>query len=107
MKRLTYLSVHEPECSSSLFFCQAFFDEVLDDLLGHTNSGTACSHKYCSLILNRNTALLQCIDDTSEDDSPGSLNIVVEHRVLMLISLKGGEWVLEILELDDDTIRVS
>tara|TARA_R110002060_G_scaffold74594_1_gene83949 strand:+ start:1582 stop:2154 length:573 start_codon:yes stop_codon:yes gene_type:complete len=99
----TCLCIDKPEATSCLVFSQALFHEVLNDLLSDTHTGTSSTHKDSSLVLGWNTALLQGVDDTGEDNSTGSLNVIVEHGVLVLISLKCRERIFKVLKLHDDT----
>jgi hypothetical protein len=73
-----YLGIHKPEASSSFVFGQALPHEILHDLFSNTNSSASGSHEYRSLIFNRNSGFLQRIDDSGQDDSSGTLNIIIE-----------------------------
>jgi hypothetical protein len=55
------------------------------------------------VILAGQTGALDSVDDTAKDDSASTLDVIIEAGVVVPISLKSREGILEILELDDDT----
>lgn len=57
------------------------------------------------MLLGWDSGSLDGIDDTSKDDGTSSLDVIVEASVVAAITFERWEWVLEVLELDDDTRR--
>jgi hypothetical protein len=55
------------------------------------------------VLLAGQTRALDSVDDTAEDDSASTLDVIVEAGVQITVTLKSGEGVLEILKLDDNT----
>ena len=94
--------VHKVEARTGLILGHAFAHEELHDLLGHSNTGTPRAQEDGALILARDSGTLNCIDHPSEDDSAGALDVIIEAGVCMSVTLQCGEWILEILKLNDD-----
>jgi hypothetical protein len=59
------------------------------------------------LVFSLEARAFQGTDDSCENNSSCALNIIVEARVLVLVLLECREWVLEILELNNNSIWVS
>jgi hypothetical protein len=97
------LGVDEPEALSGLVLGEALVHEELDELLGDTDTGRASTEEDGTLVSGGNLGLLDTVDETTEDDSTGTLDVVVEHGVGVLVTLERREGVLEVLVLDDDT----
>lgn len=97
------LGVDEPEAASCLVLGQSLPDEELDNLLGNTDTCRASTKEDGTLIGGGSAGLLDSVDETSEDNSTGTLDVVVECAVCVLVALQSGEGVLEILELDNDS----
>lgn len=103
MFELTYVRVHEPELPASLILGQTLLHEVLDNLLSNASTGTAGTEENGAVVLDGNAGGFDGIDKTANNDSAGTLDVVIEHGVGVLVALEGGEWVLEVLKLDDNT----
>ena len=99
------LGVDEVEAVAGLVLSHAFAHEELDDLAGDTDTGAAGAEEDGTVVLARKTGALDSVDDTTEDDSASTLDVIVEAGESVAVTLQCGEGVLEILELDDDTKR--
>ena len=97
------LGVDQPEALSGLVLSEALVHEELDELLGDTNTGRASTEEDGTLVSGGNLGLLDTVDETTKDNSTGTLDVVVEHSVGVLVALERREGVLEVLVLDDDT----
>ena len=81
--------VDEPEAAPGFVFREAaFFDEVLDELLGDTDTGASGAQEDGALSGGRDLGCTAGVDKASEDDGPGALNVVVEHGVGVLIAFE-------------------
>lgn len=87
IKMRAYLGVNEPEAVSSLLFRQAFLYEILNNLLGNTNTSRSSTHKYSTLVLDLNAGFLQTIDNSGQDNGASALNVIIEAGILVLILL--------------------
>lgn len=101
------LGIHKPETPPCLVFCQPFSHEKLDNLFCDPDTCTAGTEKYRSLIFRGDTCALDGVYEAGQDDGPGSLDVVVEARVRILISFECRKWVLEILKLNDNATTRS
>lgn len=99
------LGVNEVETSAGLILGHALTDEEVDNLLGDTDTGGASTEEDGALVLARQTGALDSVDNTAKDDSTSTLDVVVEAGVGIPVTLKCGEGVLEVLELDNNTIN--
>ena len=97
------LGVDEVEAVAGLILGHAFAHEELDDLPSNTDTGAAGTEEHRAVLLAGQTGALDSVDDTAEDDSASTLDVIVEAGVQITVTLKSGEGVLEILKLDDDT----
>lgn len=97
------LRVDQPEALSGLVLSETLVHEELDELLGDTNTGRASTEEDGALVSSGNLGLLDTVDEATEDDSTGTLDVVVEHGVGVLVTLERREGVLEVLVLDDNT----
>lgn len=97
------LRIDEPELLAGLFLWNTRLDEKLDDLTSDTDSGGTSTHENELVLVQRNARLLESVHDTCQDDSTGSLDIIVEASVGVAVSLERWEGVLKILELDNDS----
>ena len=77
-------------------------DEVLDYLLRDANCCGPRAEENGAMFARREAAVLDRTHDASHNNGASALNIVIEHRVLELVFLKGVERVLPIFELDYD-----
>lgn len=102
-----YLGINKPETLPSFVLRESFLNKVLHNLLRNSHARTTSSHKHSTLILNRDTSTLQRIDDTSQNNSARSLDIIIKARELMLVFLQCRKRVLEILKLDNDPPQKS
>ena len=100
---IAYLGVYKPKATACLILSQAFLDEILDNLLGYSDTSRSSPHEYRTLSTNRNMRLLKGVDNACQDDSSSTLNIIVEAAVFVLILLESRERVLEVLKLDDNS----
>lgn len=97
------LRVNEVEQLASLFFRETtLLLEHFHDLAGDTNTGRTSTKEDQSLVLGVYLGLADSVDNTSKNDGTGSLDIVVEASIHVLVLGKRWEGVLEVLELDDD-----
>jgi len=94
------LGVDEVEAVASILLGHALADEEINDLLGNTDTGRASAEEDSTLILAGETGTLDSVDDTTENDGAGTLDVIVKAGVGTLVTLKCGEGVLEVLELD-------
>lgn len=97
------LSVNKVEAASGLILGHTLTHEELDDLLGNTHTGRAGTEEDSAVVLAWQTRSLNSIDNTTEDNGAGTLDIVIEASVGVAVTLQSGERILEVLELDDDS----
>lgn len=97
------LGVNKPEALSGLVLGETLVHEELNELLGNTDTGRASTEEDGTLVSSGDLGLLDTVDETTKDDGTGTLNVVVEHCVGVLVTLERREGVLEVLVLDDDT----
>lgn len=97
------LSVNKVEAASGLILGHTLTHEELDDLLGNTDTGRAGTEEDSAVVLAWQTRSLNSIDNTTEDNGAGTLDIVIEASVGVAVTLQSGERILEVLELDDDS----
>lgn len=97
------LGVNQVEAGAGLIFGHALTDEEVDDLLGNTDTSTASTEEDSTVLLAGKAGALDGIDHTTEDDSSSTLDVVIEARVNVAVTLQSGEGVLEVLELNDNT----
>ena len=116
------LCVYEPELVAGLLLRESPTSVVLHELLGNTHTGGASTHEDEALLLKRNAREIHSTNITdnvldrpatshekgernipSENDSTGTLDIIVKAPVGVLIAVKILECLLglEILKLDD------
>lgn len=98
------LGVDKVEASAGLILSHALTDEEVDNLLGDTDTGGASTEEDGALVLARQTGALNSVNDTTKNDGTSTLDVVVEAGVSIPVALECGEGVLEILELDNNTI---
>jgi hypothetical protein len=101
------LGVDEVEAVAGFVLGHAFAHEELDNLTGNADTGAAGAEEHGTVVLAGQTGALDSVDDTAKDDSASTLDVIVEAGVHVTVSLKSREGILEILELDDDTIEAS
>ena len=101
-----YLRINEPKALSSFIFCETLFHEKFDNLACNSHTRTPCAHEHCPLILHRFPSLFEGIYNARKNDGACSLDIVVEARVSIFITLERWERILEIFELDDNPFKV-
>ncbi len=97
--------VDQPETSSGFVFREAFTREEFHYLLGDSDAGAACAEEHGTLLFGGEAGSFDGVDDAGEDDGAGALDVVVEAGVLVLVTLECREWILEVLELDDNAVR--
>ena len=96
------LGVDEVEAATGLILGHALANEEVDNLLSDTDTGTAGTEEDSAVLLAGETGTLDGVDDTAENDSAGTLDVIVEAGVGIAVPLQCGEGVLEVLELDDN-----
>lgn len=101
------LAVDEVEAIASIVLAHSLTHEEFDNLLGNTHTGRAGAEEDRTVVLARHTRTLDGIDDSTQDDGTGTLDVIVEAGVGVPIPLECWKWVLEVLELDDDTKQLS
>lgn len=101
------LGVDEVEAVAGFVLGHAFAHEELDNLTGNADTGAAGAEEHGTVVLAGQTGALDSVDDTAKDDSASTLDVIVEAGVHVTVPLKSREGILEILELDDDTIEAS
>jgi len=72
------LGVDEVETVAGLVLGHAFAHEELDNLAGDTDTGTASTEEDGAVVLAGQTGALDGVDDTAEDDSASTLDVVIE-----------------------------
>ena len=75
------LGVDEVEAVAGLVLGHAFAHEELDDLTGNPDTGAAGTKKHSAVLLAGQTGALDSIDDTAEDNSASTLDVIVEASV--------------------------
>lgn len=98
------LGVHQAEARAGLILGQALTHEEIDNLSGNTNSGTSRTEEYSTMVLARKARALHGVDDTTKDDSSGTLDIIVEAREDITITLQSRERILEVFKLDNNAV---
>lgn len=96
------LGVNQVEAVASLIFGHALANEEVDNLLGDTDTGAASTEEDRTVFLARQTGALDGVDDTTQDDRAGTLDVVIEAGVGVPVTFKCREGILEVLELDND-----
>ena len=97
------LGVDEVEAVASILLGHALADEEVNNLLGDADTGRAGAEEDGAVVLAGETGTLDGVDDSTEDDGAGTLNVVIEAGVDTLVTLQCGEGILEVLKLNDDT----
>lgn len=97
------LGVDEVEAVAGILLGHALADEEVDNLLGNADTGGAGTEENGTLVLAGETGALDSVDDTAEDDSASTLDVVIEAGVVVLVTLQSGERILEVLELNNNT----
>jgi len=100
------LGINKVEAAAGLILGHTLTHEELDDLLGNTDTGRAGTEEDSAVVLAWQTRSLNSIDDTTEDNGAGTLDIVIEASVGIAVTLQSGERILEVLELDNNS-RIS
>jgi hypothetical protein len=72
------LGVDEVEAVAGFILGHAFAHEELDNLAGDTDTGAAGTEKDGAVVLARKTGALDGVDDTAEDDSASTLDVIIE-----------------------------
>lgn len=98
------LGVNQVEARAGLILSHALAHEKVDNLLGDANTGAASTEEHGTVVLAWKARTLDRVDDTTKDDSTSALNIIVEACVGVTVALQSGERVLEVFELDNNTI---
>lgn len=101
-----YLGIDEPEPPSGFVLGEAFGHEVFHHLLGDAYACAAGTEEDGALLSSRNLGALDCVDEATEDDRAGALDIVIEAGVGFLVSLESAKGVLKVLELNHDAVNV-
>lgn len=101
------LGVDEVEAVPGFVLGHAFAHEELDNLTSNADTGAAGTEEHGTVVLAGQTGALDSVDDTAKDDSASTLDVIVEAGVHVTVPLKSREGVLEILELDDNTVEAS
>lgn len=98
------LGVDQVEAGAGLVFRHALTHEKCNNLLGHTDTSTSSTKEDGAVLLAGKSRTLHGVDDTAEDDSTRTLDVIVEACVGITIPLQSGEGILEVLKLNDDTV---
>lgn len=98
-----HLGVDKPEHRASLLLRHSLLLKVLADGLCDSNTTRSSTKEEDALVLQRQAGELESADSSCEDDGSGSLDVVVEARVLFAVSGEKGEGEsgVEVLELND------
>lgn len=99
----THPRIDEPELGLGLLLSHTLLLKVLANRLGDSDSTRSGTKEQDPLILERNLRKGESADGSSENDGSGSLDIIVEARVLLAVVEQKGESEggVEVLELDD------
>lgn len=97
------LSVDQVETRAGLILGHTLADEEVNNLLSNTDTGATSTKEDGALVLARKARALDSVDDTTEDDSASTLDVIVEAGVVVTVTLQSREGVLEVLELDHNT----
>lgn len=101
------LGVDQVEAVASILLGHALTHEELDDLLGDTDTGRTGSEEHGAVVLAGQAGALDGVHHAAENHRASTLDVVIEAGVRVPVTLECGEWILEVLELDDNTKRIS